>query len=100
MAKQCIGIDIGHHAIKLVQLKIGRRGEHSLQNFGIEPLPEVVGEGLDLEGRVLQQGMQEIRRHARIHIPISRVVLQPGENEIRHAVSLLPATPRPKDWRR
>ena len=36
MAKQCIGIDIGHHAIKLVQLKIGRRGEHSCKT-GIEP---------------------------------------------------------------
>ena len=38
MSKQCIGIDIGSSAIKLVQLKVGRR-ELTLQNFGIEPVP-------------------------------------------------------------
>jgi type IV pilus assembly protein PilM len=36
--RQCIGLDIGSSAIKLVQLKASRRGM-SLQNFGIEPLP-------------------------------------------------------------
>jgi type IV pilus assembly protein PilM len=38
VARQCIGIDIGSSAIKLVQLKVGRR-ELALQNFGIEPVP-------------------------------------------------------------
>lgn len=38
MSRQCIGLDVGSSSVKLVQLKIGRRGK-SLQNFGIEPLP-------------------------------------------------------------
>jgi type IV pilus assembly protein PilM len=38
VAKQCIGLDIGSSSIKLVQLKMTRKGL-ILQNFGIEPLP-------------------------------------------------------------
>ena len=38
MGKQCIGLDIGTSAIKLVQVKVARRGM-TLTNFGIEPVP-------------------------------------------------------------
>ncbi|NVB38280.1 type IV pilus assembly protein PilM [Pseudenhygromyxa sp. WMMC2535] len=38
MARQCIGLDIGSSSVKLVQVKLSRKGM-SLQNFGIEPLP-------------------------------------------------------------
>lgn len=38
MAKQCVGLDIGTSAVKLVQLKVSRKGM-TLQNFGIEPVP-------------------------------------------------------------
>ncbi len=38
MSRQCIGLDIGSSSVKLVQLKVGRKGQ-TLQNFGIEPLP-------------------------------------------------------------
>ena len=46
MARQCIGLDIGSSAVKLVQLKVGRRNALTLQNFGIEPLqPQTVVDG-------------------------------------------------------
>ena len=38
MAKNCIGLDIGSSAIKVVQVKQSKRGVQ-LVNFGIEPVP-------------------------------------------------------------
>ena len=38
MAKNCIGLDIGSSAIKLVQVKASKGG-NQLVNFGIEPVP-------------------------------------------------------------
>jgi type IV pilus assembly protein PilM len=38
MARQCIGLDIGSSAVKIVQLKVSGRGT-VLQNFGIQPVP-------------------------------------------------------------
>jgi len=38
MAKNCIGLDIGSSAIKVVQLKSTKRG-YQLINFGMEPVP-------------------------------------------------------------
>ena len=38
MARNCIGLDIGSSAIKIVQLKTTKRGVQ-LVNFGIEPVP-------------------------------------------------------------
>lgn len=66
MAKQCIGLDIGSSAIKLVQLKIGRR-EMSLQNFGIEPVPPQA----IVDGQVFNHGalVDAVRNLAtRIHL--------------------------------
>src|SRR5262249_12677640 len=39
MAKQCVGLDIGSSAIKVVALKPQKKGAVALQSFGIEPLP-------------------------------------------------------------
>ncbi|MCC6748605.1 MAG: type IV pilus assembly protein PilM [Deltaproteobacteria bacterium] len=38
MGKNCIGLDIGSSAIKIVQLRQSKRG-HQLVNFGIQPVP-------------------------------------------------------------
>jgi type IV pilus assembly protein PilM len=38
MAKNCVGLDIGSNAIKVIQLKQTKRGVQLL-NFGIEPVP-------------------------------------------------------------
>src|SRR5512140_3105353 len=38
MAKNCVGLDVGSSAIKVVQLKQYKRGVE-LVNFGIEPVP-------------------------------------------------------------
>ena len=38
MARQCIGLDIGSTAIKLVQLRPGRTGP-ALERFGVQPVP-------------------------------------------------------------
>jgi type IV pilus assembly protein PilM len=51
MAKNCVGLDIGSSAIKVVQLKAGKR-EPSLVAFGIEPLPPQS----IVDGTVMNQG--------------------------------------------
>src|SRR4051812_13961323 len=38
MARQCVGLDIGSSAIKVVSVRPGKKGV-ALQSFGIEPLP-------------------------------------------------------------
>jgi len=45
MAGDCIGLDIGSSTIKVVELKVGRKGTR-LVHFGIEPLaPQVIVDG-------------------------------------------------------
>ncbi|MCX4240277.1 type IV pilus assembly protein PilM [Paraliomyxa miuraensis] len=66
MAKQCIGLDIGSSAIKLVQLKIGRRGV-ALMNFGIEPIPpQAIVDGVIMNHSAVVDAIRNLTR--RIHL--------------------------------
>lgn len=66
MAKQCIGLDIGSSAIKLVQLKLSRRGI-SLMNFGIEPVPpESIVDGVVMNHSAVVDAIRNLTR--RIHL--------------------------------
>jgi len=66
MSKQCIGIDIGSSAIKLVQLKVGRR-ELTLQNFGIEPVPpQTIVEGAVMNHGALVDAIRNLSRRIRL----------------------------------
>lgn len=66
MSKQCIGIDIGSSAIKLVQLKVGRR-ELTLQNFGIEPVPpQTIVEGAVMNHSALVDAIRNLSRRIRL----------------------------------
>ena len=66
MAKQCIGLDIGSSAIKLVQLKLGRRGI-SLVNFGIEPVPpQSIVDGVVMNHSAVVDAIRNLTR--RIHL--------------------------------
>lgn len=66
MAKQCIGLDIGSSAIKLVQLKVGRRGL-SLVNFGIEPVPpQSIVDGVIINHGAVVDAIRNLTR--RIHL--------------------------------
>lgn len=66
MAKQCIGLDIGSSAIKLVQLKIGRRGI-TLTNFGIEPIPpQSIVDGAVMNHGAVVDAIRNLTR--RIHL--------------------------------
>lgn len=66
MAKQCIGIDIGSSAIKLVQLKVGRR-ELTLQNFGIEPVPpQAIVDGSIMSHGALVDAIRTLARRIRL----------------------------------
>ena len=66
MAKQCIGLDIGSSAIKLVQLKLGRRGI-SLMNFGIEPVPpQSIVDGVVMNHSAVVDAIRNLTR--RIHL--------------------------------
>lgn len=80
MARQCIGLDIGTSAIKLVQLKVTRRGM-SLQNFGIEPLPPQS----IVDGAVMNHGavVDAIRNLAkRIHLRGKEMAIAVSGNSV------------------
>ncbi len=66
MAKQCIGLDIGSSAIKLVQLKVARRSI-SLMNFGIEPVPpQSIVDGVVMNHSAVVDAIRNLTR--RIHL--------------------------------
>jgi type IV pilus assembly protein PilM len=66
VAKQCIGLDVGSSAIKLVQLKIGRR-ELTLQNFGIEPVPpQTIVDGAVMNHGALVDAIRNLTRRIRL----------------------------------
>ncbi len=66
MSKQCIGIDIGSSAIKLVQLKVGRR-DLTLQNFGIEPVPpQTIVDGAVMNHGALVDAIRNLSRRIRL----------------------------------
>ena len=61
MAKQCIGLDIGSSSLKLVQLKVTRKGVQ-LQNFGIEPLPpQTIVDGAVMNHGALVDAIRNLR---------------------------------------
>lgn len=66
MAKQCVGLDIGSSAIKLVQLKLGRR-DLTLQNFGIEPVPpQTIVDGAVMNHGALVDAIRSLARRIRL----------------------------------
>lgn len=80
MGKQCIGLDIGSSAIKLVQLKINRR-ELALMNFGIEPVPPQT----IVDGAVMNHGalVDAIRNLAgRIRLKGKNIALSVSGNSV------------------
>jgi len=80
MAKQCIGLDIGSSAVKLVQLKVGRRGI-SLVNFGIEPIPpDSIVEGAVLNHGAVVDAIRNLSR--RIHLRGKGVALAISGNAV------------------
>ncbi len=80
MAKQCIGLDIGSSAVKLVQLKVGRRGI-SLQNFGIEPVPpQSIVDGVVMNHSAVVDAIRNLTR--RIHLRGKGIALAISGNAV------------------
>jgi len=66
MPRQCIGLDVGSSALKLVQLK-SSRGGLSLQNFGIEPLPpQSIVDGMVMNHGAVVDAIRNLG--ARVHL--------------------------------
>ena len=81
MAKQCIGLDIGSSAVKLVQLKVGRKGAMTLQNFGIEPLPpQTIVDGSVMNHGAVVDAIKNLT--ARIHLRGKDVALAVSGNSV------------------
>ncbi|MBW2733486.1 MAG: type IV pilus assembly protein PilM [Deltaproteobacteria bacterium] len=68
MAKNCIGVDIGSSAIKVVQLKQSRGGARTqLVNFGIEPVPpEAIVDGSMMNSTDVADAISSIFRQLKI----------------------------------
>lgn len=80
MSKQCIGIDIGSSAIKLVQLRVGRR-DITLQNFGIEPVPpQAIVDGSIMSHGALVDAIKTLAR--RINLKGKTVSLAVSGNSV------------------
>lgn len=81
MAKQCIGLDIGSSAVKLVQLKVGRKGAMTLQNFGIEPLPpQTIVDGSVMNHGAVVDAIKNLM--SRIHLRGKDVALAVSGNSV------------------
>jgi type IV pilus assembly protein PilM len=81
MARQCIGLDIGSSAVKLVQLRVGRRGALALQNFGIEPLPpQAIVDGSIMNHGAVVDAVKNLA--ARIHLRGKEVALAISGNSV------------------
>lgn len=80
MAKQCIGLDIGSSAIKLVQLKLSRRGI-TLMNFGIEPVPpQSIVDGAVMNHGAVVDAIRNLTR--RIHLKGKGMALAVSGNAV------------------
>lgn len=89
MAKQCIGLDIGSSAIKLVQLKVGRR-ELALQNFGIEPVPpQTIVDGAVMNHNALVDAIRNLTK--RIHLKGKALAISVSGNSVILKRVVIPA---------
>ena len=80
MAKNCIGLDIGTSSIKLVQLKSSRKSV-SLQNFGIEPMPQgAVVDGALVNPSAVSDAIRNLRN--RIHLRGKDVAVAASANGV------------------
>lgn len=78
MAKQCIGLDVGSSSVKLVQLKVTRKGL-ILQNFGIEPLPpQTIVDGAVMNHGALVDSIKTLT--SRIHLRGKNVAMSVSGN--------------------
>ena len=60
MAKNCVGLDIGSSAIKVVQVKTSKRGVQ-LVNFGIEPVPpQSIVDGSVMNATAIAEGITSL----------------------------------------
>jgi type IV pilus assembly protein PilM len=80
VARQCIGLDIGSSAVKLVQLKPVRNG-YQLQNFGIEPLPpQSIVDGAPMNRMGIVDALKTLAK--RIHLRGKDVALAVSGNSV------------------
>jgi type IV pilus assembly protein PilM len=80
VAKQCIGVDIGSSAIKLVQLRPAGRSV-TLQNFGIEPVPpQTIVDGVILNHGAVVDALKNLAK--RIHLKGKTIALAVSGNSV------------------
>jgi len=65
MARGIIGLDIGSHSIKVVELKEGKSGAWRLQKFGLHKLPaEAIVDGAIMNSAAVVEGIRDlVARH-------------------------------------
>lgn len=65
--KNCVGLDIGSSAVKVVQVRDNGKGPVELINFGIEPLPaQTIVEGTIMNQAAVIEAIHEVTRRMRI----------------------------------
>ena len=80
MGKQCIGVDIGSSAIKLVQRRPAGRSM-TLQNFGIEPVPPAtIVDGVILNHGAVVDALKSLAK--RIHLKGKTIALAVSGNSV------------------
>ena len=62
MAKNCVGLDIGSSAIKVVQCKLGKKkGQVTVMAFGLEPLPpQTIVDGTIMNQSAIVDAIREL----------------------------------------
>nr|GEU28510.1 hypothetical protein [Tanacetum cinerariifolium] len=66
---------------ELHQLVTGEIAERRLQHLRVGQRHDVL-HGIDAQGRVLDQRIEHVARHAHVHVPVARLVSQAGEVKV------------------
>jgi type IV pilus assembly protein PilM len=66
-SKEVVGLDLGSSAIKLVELRARKGGEHQLQRVGIEPLsPEAIVDGSIMDSSLVVDAIHKLNEQTRV----------------------------------
>ena len=89
MAGDCIGLDIGSSAIKVVELKVGRK-ETRLVNFGIEPLsPQVIVDGAIMDQGAVVEAIGRLKHALRLRTKLCATAIS-GHSVIVKKITMPP----------
>ena len=87
MARSVLGLDIGSHSIKVMELKEGKGGSWKLLKFGLHKLPaEAIVDGAIMNSAAVVEGIRDLVARHKIKT-----------RDVAASICLLYTSPSPRD---